>query len=110
MWRKCGGIVSTGFGTTRAGSTKNRARATVQSTRKCRPNNGHPEELPFEEHQLTEAQLSMIWHPESAGRAHIVGMIDRFIGKLVSRSRLAGDGEITFETMGDVARSWKERR
>lgn len=52
---------------------------------------------------------SMIWHPESAGRAHIVGMIDRFISKLVSRMNAAGDGEITFETMESVARSWKQR-
>ena len=50
----------------------------------------------------------MIWHPESAGRAHIVGMIDRFISKLVSRRDGAGDGEITFETMEGIARSWKE--
>ncbi|KIX02481.1 uncharacterized protein Z518_08422 [Rhinocladiella mackenziei CBS 650.93] len=52
----------------------------------------------------------MIWHPESAGRAHIVGMIDRFISKLVSRMKAAGEGEITFETMEGVARSWKQRR
>lgn len=52
----------------------------------------------------------MIWHPESAGRAHIVGMIDRFISKLVSRMNAAEDGEITFETMETVARSWKDRR
>lgn len=49
----------------------------------------------------------MIWHPESAGRAHIVGMIDRFLGKLVDKAR-ASDGEITFECMADVASSWKE--
>lgn len=51
--------------------------------------------------------LPNIWHPESAGRAHIVGMIDRFIGKLVQRMKEAPDGEITFETMEGVARSWK---
>jgi peptidoglycan/xylan/chitin deacetylase (PgdA/CDA1 family) len=50
----------------------------------------------------------MIWHPESAGRAHIVGMIDKFIGKLVARKRAAGEGEITFETMETVARSWRD--
>lgn len=50
----------------------------------------------------------MIWHPESAGRAHIVGMIDSFIGKLASRMRVAEAGEITFETMASVASSWKE--
>lgn len=49
----------------------------------------------------------MIWHPESAGRAHIVGMIDRFLGKLVEKARASG-GEITFECMADVARSWKD--
>ncbi|KIW19764.1 hypothetical protein PV08_00338 [Exophiala spinifera] len=51
----------------------------------------------------------MIWHPESAGRAHIVGMIDRFISKLVVRMKEADEGEITFESMESVARSWKQR-
>ena len=51
----------------------------------------------------------MIWHPESAGRAHIVGMIDKFIFKLVARMKTAEPGEITFETMESVARSWKTR-
>lgn len=50
----------------------------------------------------------LIWHPESAGRAHIIGMIDSFIGKLVSRMSAAGPGEITFETMASVASSWKD--
>ncbi|ETI22553.1 hypothetical protein G647_06629 [Cladophialophora carrionii CBS 160.54] len=52
----------------------------------------------------------MIWHPESAGRAHIVGMIDRFIAKLVARKNAAEDGEITFETFETVANGWKRRR
>ncbi len=51
----------------------------------------------------------MIWHPESSGRNHIVGMIDRFIGKLVNKTKAAGEGEITFDTMERVARSWKDR-
>jgi hypothetical protein len=51
----------------------------------------------------------MIWHPESAGRAHIVGMIDRFIGKMRKYASQAGEGEITFETMEQVARGWKDR-
>ena len=51
----------------------------------------------------------MIWHPESAGRAHIVGMIDRFIAKLVARKNEVADGEITFETFANVATSWKNR-
>lgn len=50
----------------------------------------------------------LIWHPESAGRAHIVGMIDRFLGKLVEMSKSSG-GEIIFENMAGVARSWKAR-
>lgn len=50
----------------------------------------------------------MIWHPESAGRAHIVGMIDRFLGHLVQKAASSG-GEVTFETMADVGRSWKAR-
>jgi hypothetical protein len=52
----------------------------------------------------------LIWHPESSGRAHIIGMIDRFVGKLVSRMKAAAEGEITFDTMEDVAKTWKERR
>ena len=51
----------------------------------------------------------MIWHPESAGRAHIVGMIDKFLSKLVTRIKSAELGEITFETMESVARTWKNR-
>lgn len=51
----------------------------------------------------------MVWHPESAGRAHVVGMIDRFISKLVARMHSAQPGEITFETMESVARSWKDQ-
>ncbi|RMZ86612.1 hypothetical protein DV736_g6162, partial [Chaetothyriales sp. CBS 134916] len=50
----------------------------------------------------------MILHPESAGRAHIVGMIDKFIAKLVARTRVAMNSEITFETFESVARSWKD--
>ncbi|KAH8778801.1 hypothetical protein F5883DRAFT_542938 [Diaporthe sp. PMI_573] len=50
----------------------------------------------------------LIWHPESAGRAHIVGMVDRFLGRLVKMAESSG-GEITFETMASVAQSWKER-
>lgn len=50
----------------------------------------------------------IIWHPESAGRAHIVGMIDRFLGRLVEKARASGT-EITFETMSDVAQSWKRK-
>lgn len=50
----------------------------------------------------------MIWHPESAGRAHIVGMIDRFLGKLVAKAASSGD-EIVFETMSNVAHDWKMR-
>ena len=49
----------------------------------------------------------LIFHPESAGRAHIVGMIDKFIGKSRERMKAAEEGEITFETFEGVARSWK---
>jgi hypothetical protein len=51
----------------------------------------------------------MIWHPESAGRLHIVGMIDKFISKLATRRDAAAEGEITFETFETVANSWKRR-
>lgn len=50
----------------------------------------------------------LIWHPESSGRAHIVGMVDRFLGRLVQMAESSG-GEITFETMASVAQGWKER-
>lgn len=52
----------------------------------------------------------MIWHPESAGRAHIVGMIDNFIGKLVQKMNDAQPGEITFETMETMAKAFKRNR
>ena len=46
----------------------------------------------------------LIWHPESAGRAHIVGMIDKFLRQLVHISEEWGEsGEITFDTMQAVA-------
>jgi hypothetical protein len=51
----------------------------------------------------------MIFHPESSGRAHIIGMIDRFISRMVARMNAAEPGEITFETMNSVAQSWKQR-
>ncbi|POS77493.1 glucose 1-dehydrogenase [Diaporthe helianthi] len=50
----------------------------------------------------------LTWHPESSGRAHIVGMVDRFLGRLVQMAQ-ASRGDITFETMASVAESWKER-
>lgn len=52
----------------------------------------------------------LIWHPEGTGRAHIIGMIDKFISKLVAKVRGAGPGEITFDTMEQVATSWKDRK
>ena len=54
------------------------------------------------------ASFPMIWHPESAGRAHIVGMIDRFIGRCRMKVREAGRGEVSFETMEGTARAWRE--
>ncbi|KAF7513845.1 hypothetical protein GJ744_006459 [Endocarpon pusillum] len=52
----------------------------------------------------------MVWHPESAGRAHVVGMIDRFIGKLVKKMNEAEPGEITFETMETMAKAFKAKK
>lgn len=49
----------------------------------------------------------LIFHPESAGRAHIVGMVDRFLAKCVRKVAEAGEGEITFETMETAASAWK---
>jgi peptidoglycan/xylan/chitin deacetylase (PgdA/CDA1 family) len=50
----------------------------------------------------------LIWHPESSGRAHIIGMVDKFLARLVKMAESSG-GEITFETKASVAQSWKER-
>lgn len=50
----------------------------------------------------------LIWHPESSGRAHIVGMVDRFLARLVQMTE-SSRGDITFETMAAVAQSWKGR-
>ncbi len=50
----------------------------------------------------------LIFHPESAGRAHIIGMIEKFIVKCQRKAREAGEGEITFETMETAAGAWKE--
>lgn len=51
----------------------------------------------------------LIWHPEGSGRAHVVGMIDRFISRLVTKIKEAEPGEISFETMESVALSWRNR-
>lgn len=49
-----------------------------------------------------------IWHPESAGRSHIMPMIERFLTRLVHFARYeAYDGEITFETMEEVAKAFR---
>lgn len=51
----------------------------------------------------------IILHPECAGRAHIIGMIDMFISKLKAKASSAGEGEITFDCMASVANDWKAR-
>lgn len=91
----------------KAGWTTNQGKDMVQFFRKCH----RLSPFPFEEVDIDVVWVScrMIWHPESSGRAHIVGMIDRFIAKLVARSQAAEDGEITFETMESVAHGWKQR-
>ena len=55
------------------------------------------------------SSFPLIWHPESAGRAHIVGMIDRFVARLRGKVReaRAGGGVISFETMEGTARAWR---
>ncbi|KAL9617052.1 MAG: hypothetical protein Q9160_008125 [Pyrenula sp. 1 TL-2023] len=52
--------------------------------------------------------FTLIWHPESAGRAHVVGMIERVVRKLGEMVEVEGEGCVTFERMGDVAREWRE--
>jgi NAD(P)-dependent dehydrogenase (short-subunit alcohol dehydrogenase family) len=49
----------------------------------------------------------LIWHPESIGRSHIIGMADRFVRKLVDKMKQAEEGEIVFDRMETVADSWK---
>lgn len=51
----------------------------------------------------------LIWHPECVGRSHVIGMVDRFIGKLVAKQKEAKEGEISFDTMESVAKSYKYR-
>ncbi|KAM0555881.1 hypothetical protein ACHAPJ_006283 [Fusarium lateritium] len=51
----------------------------------------------------------LILHPECAGRSHIIGMVDKFVSKLKEKTSQAEDGQITFETMESIARSWKVR-
>ncbi|KKY18207.1 putative polysaccharide deacetylase family protein [Phaeomoniella chlamydospora] len=53
--------------------------------------------------------FTMIWHPESSGRSHIIGMIERFVKKMVDFQHLhAAEGEITFESYESVAKAWKD--
>ena len=68
-----------------------------------------------DENQISGAEQSfgsiftLIIHPESAGRSHVIGMIDRFLGRMISFAREnASEGEITFETMERVALDWRE--
>lgn len=53
------------------------------------------------------AIFPLVFHPETAGRAHVVGMIERLIKGLVGKVD-EGFGGIRFERMGDVARIWRE--
>ncbi|KAK4219871.1 glucose 1-dehydrogenase [Rhypophila decipiens] len=49
----------------------------------------------------------LIWHPEGVGRSHVIGMVDRFLSKLVAKRNEASDGEVTFDTMQSIARDFK---
>jgi hypothetical protein len=49
----------------------------------------------------------LIWHPETAGRSHIIGMLDSFIGKMVAMQREYGSAQIEFQTIGAAARDYK---
>ena len=49
--------------------------------------------------------FTLIWHPESSGRSHIIGMVEKVVKRLVEMSEKY-DG-VTFETMGDVAKDWR---
>jgi len=51
------------------------------------------------------AIFPLIFHPESAGRAHILGMIERLLKGLIEKTK--DDEGVTFETYEKVARSWK---
>ena len=53
--------------------------------------------------------FTLIMHPESAGRAHIVGMIDRFLGRLSAFAKShASEGDVVFETFEGVAKAYRE--
>lgn len=49
----------------------------------------------------------LIWHPECVGRSHVIGMVDKFLAKLLNKQKEAGDGEITFDTMESIATDFK---
>lgn len=51
------------------------------------------------------AIFPLIFHPESAGRAHIIGMIEKLLTELVEKTKQ--ESGITFETYESVARDWK---
>ncbi|KAL9116012.1 MAG: hypothetical protein Q9227_000380 [Pyrenula ochraceoflavens] len=50
--------------------------------------------------------FTLIWHPESAGRGHVVGMVERVLGRLVGMCGGREEG-VSFERMESVARDWR---
>lgn len=48
----------------------------------------------------------LIWHPESAGRAHVVGMVERVVKRLVALTEK--EEGVTIEKMSDVAKEWRQ--
>jgi hypothetical protein len=51
----------------------------------------------------------LLFHPEGAGKSHVIGMVERMIKGLMERGS-RGDGEVVFDTMGGIARDWKKRQ
>ena len=53
----------------------------------------------------------LLFHPEGAGRSHIIGMVERMIKRLMewgTKAKESGEGEVVFETTLTVARKWKD--
>lgn len=56
--------------------------------------------------KMTERNVpvfSLVLHPDTSGMAHVIGMVERFLGWIRAKG-----SEVEFCTMGDVAQAWKE--
>ena len=53
--------------------------------------------------------FTLLFHPEGAGRSHIIGMIKRVLMGLNEKAK-SGEGEVVFMTMEQAAREWRQRQ